>query len=92
MCLLLCAGVSVSMIGVAGQHKNFPGTMVMMILAGIFMEVRVRSQDTDTILHNNRCLPSCPQCRNIGHGSLRAVTVSGGLHLAADPYQGSRIK
>ena len=62
MCLLLCAGVSVALIGVV--HKNFPATMVMMILAGIFMEVRVRSQDTDTTLHNNPCLPSCPQCRN----------------------------
>ena len=55
MCLLLCAGVSVSLVGVV--HKSFPATMVMVILAGIFLEVRFKTQDPDTTSHNSPCLP-----------------------------------
>ena len=55
MCLLLRAGVSVSLVGVV--HKSFPATMVMVILAGIFLEVSFKAQDPITTSHSNSCPP-----------------------------------
>lgn len=55
MCLLLRAGVSVSLVGVV--HRSFPATMVMVILAGIFLEVRFKTQDPDTTSNSNPCPP-----------------------------------
>jgi hypothetical protein len=53
-CLLSCTGVSVSLVGVV--HRSFPATMVMVILAGIFLEVNLRLQDTKLASPNNYCL------------------------------------